>query len=148
MLQHAGHLKNVYDAEVQDNVLGLRAGLVTRWECCGHHVHAQLHPLLPHAVADLVRRARAERHRPALACTFSVHNVNFISTSHCCKQAGRQRGRHLASGGCRPLLNGDAKMIMSRHLHSTIMLKQLAPGFALVTHGCSRNRDTVSGSPI
>ena len=72
MLQHAGHLKNVYDAEVQDNVLGLRAGLVTRWECCGHHVHAQLHPLLPHAVADLVRRPRAERHRPALAiCTFA-----------------------------------------------------------------------------
>lgn len=66
------HLQDVYDAKVEDHILWLCAGVLGLGKGCGYHMHAQLHPLLPHAVADLVRRPRAERHRPALAiCTFA-----------------------------------------------------------------------------
>lgn len=59
------NLQNVDDAKVEDHVLGLDIGVPVGWHSSSHHIHAQLHPLLPHAVADLVSRASAERHRPA-----------------------------------------------------------------------------------
>jgi hypothetical protein len=59
------YLQDVNDAKVQHHILGLRCRILVCWERSGHHMHAQLHPLLPHAVADLVSRASAERHRPA-----------------------------------------------------------------------------------
>lgn len=69
----ASHLQDVYDAKVQDHILGLCRRLIISWECSGNHMHSQLHPLLSHAVTDLICCTRAECHWPALeSCTFRL----------------------------------------------------------------------------
>ena len=45
------------------------------------HVAAQLHAPLPHAVADLVRRARAEGHRPVCGASNSLIVSSLLDCS-------------------------------------------------------------------
>ena len=78
------HLQDVDDAEVQHDVLRLLRLPVRAVPCRQRgrdHVAAQLHAPLPHAVADLVRRARAEGHRPVCGASNSLIVSSLLDCS-------------------------------------------------------------------